>query len=289
MIDRFLYLIGEGFRSLWRARLSAIASILAIGVSMSLVGLGIIMGENFSDLIQLARSQYTLEVFFQPLLADSEASRIVREIAEIPDVRSATLITKQEAAEIFEQEFGENIFDLLQENPLPPGCVVRLRREGKEEVNVEPIISQIRALEHVDEVRYRGGLISTIEKYYQGFFTLVTGLAIAVLFGTVILISNTIRLTIYSRKDLIETLKLVGATNRFIRFPFMVEGIIEGILGALLAGVVAYGCVQGANYFLSLFTKYRLAWDTRVVILLVCVVVLFSIVGSRRSVRKFLR
>ena len=288
MIDRFIYLVGEGFRSLWRARLSAFSSILAIGVAMSLVGFGVILGENFTDLIHLARSQYKLEVFFQPFISDSEASLLVEEIANIPDVRSADLVTKQEAAEIFEREFGENIFDLLQENPLPPGCVIGLRREGMEELDVEEIIKQIRVIEHVDEVRYQGSLISTIEKYYQGFFTIVTGLAIAVLMGTVILISNTIRLTIYSRKDLIRTLKLVGATNRFIRFPFMVEGIIEGILGALLASGVAYGCIQGANYFLSLFTKYRLVWDIRIVVLLVFVVVIFSVIGSRRAVRKFL-
>lgn len=289
MIDKFLYLIGEGFRSLWRARLSAVASITAIGVAMSLVGFGMILGENFTDLIRLARSQYRLEVFFQPLLSDSEASLIVNEIAKIPNVRSATLITKQEAAEIFEQEFGENIFELLPENPLPPSSVVRLRREGKEELEVEPIIKKIRAINHVDEIRYRGGLISMIERYYRGFFTLVTGIAVVVLIGTVILISNTIRLTIYSRKDLIETLKLVGATDRFIRFPFMIEGIIEGILGALFAGSMAYGYVLGANYFLSLFTKYRLDWDTRIVGLLILVVAVFSVIGSRRSVRKFLR
>lgn len=288
MIDKFLYLIAEGFRSLWRARFSAIASITAIGIAMSLVGFGVILGENFTDLIRLARSQYKLEVFFQPLVTDTEASRIVNEIAKISDVRSATLITRQEAAEIFEREFGENIFDLLQENPLPPSCVVRLRKEGKKELEVEAIISKIRSIEHVDEIRYQGGLISMIERYYQGFFTLVTGLAVVVLIGTVVLISNTIRLTIYSRKDLIKTLRLVGATNHFIRFPFMVEGIIEGILGALLAGAVAYGGVQGANYFLSLFTKYRLEWDSRIVVLLIVVVVVFSVIGSRRSVRKFL-
>lgn len=289
MIDKFLYLVAEGLRSLWRARLSAFASIMAIGIAMSLVGFGAVLGENFADLIRLARSQYKLEVFFYPLITDSEAARIVDDIARIPGVRSATLVTKQEAADIFEKEFGENIFELLDDNPLPASCVVRLRREGREVLDIEPMIAQIRGLEHVDEVRYHGRLISRIERYYQGFYVLVTGLAIAVLLGTVILISNTIRLTIYSRKDMIRTLKLVGATNRFVRFPFMVEGVIEGVLGALLATGVAFGCVQGANYFLSLFTQYRVKWDPRIVGFFILVAVIFSIVGSRRAVRKFLK
>ncbi|MEE9166063.1 MAG: permease-like cell division protein FtsX [Candidatus Neomarinimicrobiota bacterium] len=289
MTDKFLYLIAEGFRSLWRAKLSAFASITAIGVAMSLVGFGAILGESFSNLIHIARSQYKLEVFFHPLITDSEASSVVVEIGKIPGVRSATLVTKQEAAEIFERQFGENIFELLEENPLPSSCAVTLIQEGRQPLDVSPIVSRMQALGHVDEVRYQGGVISTIERYYEGFFALITGLAVIVLIGTVILISNTIRLTIYSRKDLIETLRLVGATNRFIRFPFLVEGVIEGVLGALLAGAVTYGFVRGANYFLSLFTKQRLAWDIRIVALLVCVVVVFSVAGSGRAVRKFLR
>lgn len=289
MIDKFLYLVAEGFRSLWRARLSAFASITAIGVAMSLVGFGAILGENFSQLIRVARSQYKLEVFFRPLITDSEASRITSEIANIPGVKFSTLVTKQEAAKIFEEQFGEKIFDLLDENPLPSSCVVGLEKEGRKALDVESIISRIEGFDQVDEVRYRGGLIATIERYYEGFFTLVTGLAVLVLMATVILVSNTIRLTIYSRKDLIETLRLVGATNRFIRFPFLVEGVIEGVLGALFASAATYGFVHVSNYFLSLFTRHRLEWDGRIVGLLISVVVIFSVLGSGRAVRKFLR
>ena len=288
MIDKILYLIAEGFRSLWRARLTAAASITAIGVSMSFVGFGVVIGQNFSDLIEFARSQYRFEVFFSPLMSDSEAELIVKNIRKIERVKSARLITKLEAAEIFESEFGEDIYDLLQENPLPASCVVKLEEEGEERLRVEPIIRRIRSMQDVTDVRYQGRIISLVERYYQGFFSLVTALAVVVLLGTVLLISNTIRLTIYSRRDLIRILKLVGATNRFIRFPFLVEGVIEGILGALLACVVTYGFVRGGNYFLSLFMSYRLIWDMKVVAILVVVVVFFAIAGSMRSVRKFL-
>jgi|TARA_Y100000310_G_scaffold191412_2_gene191388 cell division transport system permease protein len=288
VIDKILYLIAEGFRSLWRARLTAVASITAIGVSMSFVGFGAIIGQNFSDLIEFARSQYRFEVFFSPLISDSEAKKTVDNIMEIERVKSARLITKQEASEIFESEFGENIYDLLQENPLPASCVVKLEEEGEERLRVSPIIRQIRAMPDVSDVRYQGRIISLVEQYYQGFFAVVTALAVVVLLGTVLLISNTIRLTIYSRRDLIRILKLVGATDRFIRFPFLVEGIIEGVLGAFLASAVAYGFVHAGNYFLSLFVRYRLMWDMKIVAILVVVVVFFAIAGSLRSVRKFL-
>lgn len=282
------YLIGEGFRSLWRARLSAFASITAIGVALSFVGFGSLVGKNFSQVIELARSRYRLEVFFSPLLTDGEAAEVTEQIGKIPGVKSATLVTKQEAAEIFEREFGENIFDLLNENPLPPSSVVRIEEKGELPLDVTAIIDQIRALDSVEDIRYEGRLISIIERYTRGLFVLVTGLAVLVLLGTVILVYNTIRLSIYSRKDLIRIFKLVGATHRFIRFPFIVEGVLEGILGALVASGLVYGFVEGSNYLLSLFTRYRLTWDMRVVGLMMAVVVVFSVLGSTRAVRKFL-
>jgi cell division transport system permease protein len=286
--DQFIYLLFEGFRNLWRAKLPAFASIIAIGIATSFIGFGALVTQDLSKLREYARSQYRLEVFFSPIISDSEANQLVQQINEISGVRSTRLVTKQEAAEIFEKEFGENIFELLRENPLPSSCVVNLESKSKEMLDVRPIIERIKAIDHVDDVRYHGRLISTIEKYYQGFFTIITSVSVIVLLGTIILISNTIRLTIYSRQDLIRTLKLVGATNRFIRFPFMIEGVLEGLFGALFACAIIYGFVEATNYFLSLFSRYRVHWDLQIISSMIIIFVLLSAFGSIRAVRKFL-
>lgn len=289
MIDRFLYLLSEGIRSLWRAKTTAIATISAIGIAASFVVFSAIVGENLSGVIQIARGQYEFQVFFGQDVSDVRAAELVEEIADMEGISAASLITKAEAADIFQREFGENIYDLLQENPLPPASVVKLDEETEGQLDINPIVNRISSMPEVDEVRYQGRLISMIERYYQGFFAVVTALAVAILFGTVVLIANTIRLSIYARRDLIRTLKLVGATDRFVRFPFVVEGIMEGLLGSLVAAAVSYGFVEGSNYFLSLFTHYRLSWEPKVVLLLVGVIVLFSLLGSFRAVRKFLK
>ena len=288
MIDRFLYLVSEGIRSLWRTKTTALATISAIGIAASFVVFSAVVGENISGIIQIARGQYEFQVFFSKDVDNIRAAELVDQISAIEGIMSASLITKEEAADIFQREFGENIFDLLEENPLPPGSVLKLQQPKNRKIEVNPIIKQIELVEGVDEVRYQGRLISLIERYYEGFFAAVTALAAAILFGTVILISNTIRLSIYARRDLIRILKLVGATDRFVRFPFMIEGILEGFFGSLLAAAVSYGFVEGSNYFLSLFTQYRLVWQFQVVALLVGVIVFFSFVGSMRAVRKFL-
>ena len=288
MIDRFLYLVSEGIRSLWRTKTTALATISAIGIAASFVVFSAVVGENISGIIQIARGQYEFQVFFSEDVDNIRAAELVDQIGAIEGIKFASLITKEEAADIFQREFGENIFDLLEENPLPPGSVLKLRQPKDGRIDVNPIIKQIELVEGVDEVRYQERLISLIERYYEGFFAAVTALAAAILFGTVILISNTIRLSIYARRDLIRILKLVGATDRFVRFPFMIEGILEGFFGSLVAAAVSYGFVEGSNYFLSLFTQYRLVWQFQVVALLVGVIVFFSFVGSMRAVRKFL-
>ena len=288
MIDRFLYLVSEGIRSLWRTKTTALATISVIGIAASFVVFSAVVGENISGIIQIARGQYEFQVFFSKDVDNIRAAELVDQIGAIEGIKSASLITKEEAADIFQREFGENIFDLLEKNPLPPGSVLKLQQPKDGRIDVNPIIKQIELVEDVDEVRYQGRLISLIERYYEGFFAAVTALAAAILFGTVILISNTIRLSIYARRDLIRILKLVGATDRFVRFPFMIEGILEGFFGSLLAAAVSYGFVEGSNYFLSLFTQYRLVWQFQIVALLVGVIVFFSFVGSMRAVRKFL-
>ncbi|MCH8012333.1 MAG: ABC transporter permease [Candidatus Marinimicrobia bacterium] len=289
MMETFLYLIAEGFKNLWREKLSVFASIFAIAIAMSFVVFGGITGQDFSRIIKVARSQYELQVFFSPMISDSEASRHVDEIIKIRGVKSANLVTKQEAAEIFEREFGENLFDLLRENPLPSSCVVKFDENVKKKFDVHPIVNQIKMIKDVEEVRYQGRLITIIERYYQGFFTIVTGIFVIILLGTMILIFNTIRLTIYSRRDLIRALKLVGATNRFVRFPFMVEGMIEGFIAAMLAGSFAYGFIRVSNYFLAVFTRYKIHWDWQVMWQFVGLMVLFSLIASRQAVRKFLK
>jgi len=288
MIDRFLYLVSEGIRSLWRTKTTALATISAIGIAASFVVFSAVVGENISGIIQIARGQYEFQVFFSEDVDNIRAAELVDQIGAIEGIKFASLITKEEAADIFQREFGENIFDLLEENPLPPGSVLKLQQPKDGRIDVNPIIKQIELVEGVDEVRYQGRLISLIERYYEGFFAAVTALAAAILFGTVILISNTIRLSIYARRDLIRILKLVGATDRFVRFPFMIEGILEGFFGSLIAATVSYSFVEGSNYFLSLFTQYRLVWQFQIVALLVGVIVFFSFVGSMRAVRKFL-
>jgi len=287
-VDKFIYLLMEGYRSLWRAKLSTFSSIVTIGVTLSFVGFGAMATSNLARLANESRTDYAIEVFFTQLTTDSEAQEIMNEIISMDRVREGVLITKQEAAEIFQKEFGENIYDLLDDNPLPTSCEIKLEESGLESAEIEPVVKAIEAMDRVEKVSYPAKAITLIENYFQGMLSIVALISMAILMGTTVLVSNTIRLTIFSRKDLIRILKLVGATDRFVKIPFIIEGIIVGIAGGVLSSLLTYLFIRTANSFLMLFTPYQLIWDWRVIILLILVVALFSILGSRKAVKKLL-
>ena len=148
MIDRFLYLVSEGFRSLWRTKTTALATISAIGIATSFVVFTALVGENLSSIINLARGQYEFQIFFNDDIDNLQATQITGEIADLEGIRAVSLIKKEDAAEIFKREFGEDIFDLLNYNPLPTGCVVNLNEPTEGRLYIDPIIKEIKSIKN---------------------------------------------------------------------------------------------------------------------------------------------
>ena len=220
MIDRVLYLFSEGIRGVLRTKITAIATIITIGITSSFVMITAQFGENISKFVEIVRDQYELQIFFKENVDEIKALEIINELNAFEEINSTRLITKDQAAKIFEDEFGENIFDVLDYNPLPYGSIVEISPRNDNSFNISLLSGKILNNDGVDEVRYQGRLISLVERYYRFFYIFLTLISCLILFATIILISNTIRLTIFARKDLIKVLKLSGATNNFIKLPF---------------------------------------------------------------------
>ena len=288
MIDRILYLLSEGIRGLLRTKITAIATIITIGITSSFVMISAQFGENLSQFVDIVRNQYELQIFFKENVDETKALNIISKLNELEEINSSRLITKDEAAKIFENEFEKNIFDILNYNPLPYGSVVEISPDKNNSIDVNLLSKKILNIDGVDEVRFQGKLISVIERYYRFFFIFLTITSSLILFATIILISNTIRLTIYARKDLIKVLKLAGATNNFIKVPFLLEGIFEGILGSIIASLISFSTFELVNYFLSNFSNYTLDWSFQLNLILFFTIIFFSWIGSIRAVKKFL-
>ena len=288
MTDKISFLFIEGFRNLWRHKLTAFTSIFSVFLSLLLVGILFIIGQNSHYPIEYFRSKYKIEVFFENNISNVSESEIIKNIRDFPEVRSVTPISKKDAVRIFKNQFGEDVIEMLGYNPLPSSAVVNILKEGFEKINIAPLIEKINSINGVDSVHYQGRLINRIEKIYQLFLQGLKIAIVLIIIFSIIIISNTIKLTIYSRKDLIKTLNLIGATKIFIKVPFILEGILQSFIGAVLAVSLIFGLMKLGNNYLTQVSSIEIIWNFYFGIILFVLSIVIGLIGSYRAVSKFL-
>jgi len=288
MTDKISFLFIEGFRNLWRHKLTAFTSIFSVFLALLLVGILFIIGQNSHYPIEYFRSKYKIEVFFENNILNVGESEIIKNIRNFPEVRSVTPISKKDAVRIFKNQFGEDVIEMLGYNPLPSSAVVNIIKEGFEKINIAPLIEKINSINGVDSVHYQGRLINRIEKIYQLFLQGLKIAIVLIIIFSIIIISNTIKLTIYSRKDLIKTLDLIGATKFFIKVPFIFEGILQSFIGAVLAVSLIFGLMKLGNNYLTQVSSIEIIWNFYFGIILFTLSILIGFIGSYRAVSKFL-
>tara|TARA_B100001142_G_scaffold274224_1_gene282074 strand:+ start:66 stop:935 length:870 start_codon:yes stop_codon:yes gene_type:complete len=289
-MDKIIFLLSEGLKNLWRHKLTAFTAVFSIFLTLSLAGSIMVVSDNTGKIIEYLRDKYKIEVFFKQNISNERIEEVVKEFKLINGVRSTTIITKIDAKKIFKSQFGENVLDIVGYNPLPASCVINLVKDQKNKLNIRPIIDRLRKFSEVDEVNYQGRLINRIESSYQAFVKISAILLIIVLIISVLIISNTVRLTIYAKKELIKSFQLVGATRAFIKAPFILEGIFHGLIGALVATVLLYTTIKfGSDLLLSViglkidFSFFNLLF------ILSSLGIIISYFASSRAISKFLK
>ena len=289
-MDKFIFLLSEGIKNLWRNKLTSFSAIFSIFLTLVIAGSLVIISQNTNKVIEYLRDKYKIEVFFKDNVPIQKVEEVVASFNQIKGVRSTTLITKNDAEKIFKSQFGEDIMNLVGYNPLPVSCVVNIVKDDINKINISPIINKLKSYVEVDEVNYQGRIIFQIESYYQKFVRIMSLILVTVIFITIFTISNTVRLTIYSREKLIESLQLIGATRAFIKAPFIIEGILHGFIGTILASALLVGgLIFGNDIIISLFSV-KIEYDIKLLILLLGGISFFvSIIGGSRAVSKFLK
>ena len=291
MINKFFYLVTEGVKNIWRHKMTAFTAIFSLFISLYIVGLFAVSGNNTNKILQYLRSKYKIEVFFKQGVSNEEAVGLIHKIKKINGIRNATIIEKEDAVRIFKDQFGEDIIDVLGYNPLPVSAVINLERNKKQTINVKPIITSIRKINQVEEIKYQGNLISKIERNFKKVTDQIPYISGGILFIAILIIYNTIKLSIYSRKELIKTLQLIGASRLFVKLPFIIEGVILGVISSLLLFPSLLVTVKGANYFISNFTSInmKLVFDPSIWLSLTLMIILITFIGSYRAASSFLK
>ena len=289
-MDKFSFLIAEGFKNIFRHKLTSFATIFSVFLTLYIVVFLILANQNTNKIIEYLRAKYKIEVFFKEGFTDDELNNAINQIGSIKGVRSTTLISKKDAEKIFKSQFGEDIFDLVGFNPLPASCVVNVEKDGIEKLEIMPIIKRLEMLPVVDEIKYQSGLISRIESYYERFSQIAILCFILSLAISIFVISNTIRLTIFSRKNLIESFQLIGATRSFVRFPFIVEGLFHGFFGSMLSAIALYFLIDYGNTVIDDIISFKINFDPYLLsATLIFIGIMISTIGSIRATSKYIK
>ena len=285
-MDKFLYLISEGLKNVWRHKMTTFTAVFSLFLALYFVGLLATAGENTKSILQYLRSKYKIEVFFKQNIDLKVAKEVSDLILEIKGVRSSTVINKEDAVRIFKDQFGEDILGILGYNPLPISAVVNLKRNSEEVLDATPIVNKIKKMDGVEEVRYQGHLIKKIERTYARVMKIFPWVALVFISVAVLVIYNTVKLSIFSRKDLINSLKLIGATRLFIQMPFIFEGLIDGIIATIVSFPLIIGTINGANYVINNFTSWNVELTIAPVLFLWLTLLsgIISVLGSYRAV-----
>lgn len=232
------YVLREGVAGIRRARLAAITSTFSLFIAVFLMGMLLRVGANAWDVAQTLRQQVEVELFLAQD-TDRERQQIERLLGDSDLVQEVHYISKDSAAVIFREEFGYGGESLATLDFLPASFRVTL--EPEIDINVvEEWVAQVSRWDGVDEVVFNQALLQMLESRIETLALAGGALALLITLAAIILVFNTIRLTIYAKRDLIRAMKLVGATHGLIRRPFLVEGMLQGLVGAALASISVY-------------------------------------------------
>tara|TARA_Y100000748_G_scaffold280867_1_gene260121 strand:+ start:54 stop:923 length:870 start_codon:yes stop_codon:yes gene_type:complete len=289
-MNKLVFILAEGFKNVWRHKSSAVSSIFSIYLTLIVSGSLLIVSQNTNKLIEYLRDKYKIEVFFKDGVTEKRVSELVEDFNKINGINSITIISKKDAERIFKSQFGDDILGILGYNPLPISCVINLKKDWPTRIDIKPIISALRKYREVDEINHQGKLITRIENYYENFLKIMVVLVSVTLVIAVFIISNTVRLTVLSKKELIRSLQLVGATKWFVKGPFIIEGLVHGLIATVLSVYTIVGVLNFSKYFIYDLTKFDIFYDQYFIFqVLLSLSLLVGFIGSNRAISRFLK
>ena len=293
---RFSFFLREALGSIKRNWVMTMAAVMTVFISTAILGAVLVTDRNLDRGATSLKDRVTIEVFIKDDAGPEGQQALEQKIAAMPEVKSFTYISKDEALDRFEKKFGSRIVQNLPTNPLPASFEIQVKDAEQVDMVAERFFDD-QYVDHspgtTDGVQYAAatvrkmlGTLNLVEKVMWGV-TAVFGLA------AVLLISTTVRLSIFARRREIEIMRLVGATNWFIRWPFVLEGFMTGLVGAVLAALA----VWGSNWTLFNWIKSTGLGIVTIEIypplnLLAVLVVLGAVLGSVGSIfamRRYLR
>ncbi|NCD08373.1 MAG: ABC transporter permease [Negativicutes bacterium] len=287
------YFVRETFKSIRRNQFMSLASVSTVALSLLVLGIFMVMVFNTNHIAKFLETQVQISVYMSDSASKETLTATDKTLKALPGVTSVKAITKDEALERFKERLGgqTNLLDFIgEENPFPYSFEVHVDKPER----ISELAPKIDELEGVETAKFGQDVVENIFKLTKimriGGILLVLLLAMATLF----IIVNTIRITVFARRREVTIMKYVGATDWFIRWPFLLEGMFLGFSGALVAAFVitqAYGAILSSVHATLAFFPLLPAWPLLLYINITLIVIGTAIgaAGSSISLRKFLK
>ena len=247
------YFLSEGFRNVFKNKKSTFSCLGVMCATMLIFGLFLVIGENINAFVKSVADAQGIMVYLKTGATDEEIEQVGKDILQIDGVRDAKYISNTEGLESMRDTLGDKMVEgYTEENILPASYEVTLT-DLELSSDVQDSLKQI---PNVDDIRSSNIIIEQIIRLAKGIKIVTWVILVLLIIISTAIISNTIKLTVHARRKEISIMKYVGATNSFIRWPFLVEGVIIGVIaGAISVGIIglAYtyivGQISGTSFF----------------------------------------
>lgn len=243
------YLTREGFRNIWVNRLLTLATVFVLVSCLVIVGSGTLIYLNITKALDVIGAQNVIMVFIEDGSSQEQMDALKAQLLELDNVSDVEFVANEDAFERQKAEYGEKavLLEGLTADILPDAYKVTV----KDLEQFDATADTIKSLEYVLQIRENSELAGKIASIRNAVSYVCIGVVAILFFVSLFIVSNTIRITIYNRRLEISIMKAVGATNMFIRWPFIVEGMLLGVFSAVIALAVEYGLYSVACIWLS--------------------------------------
>jgi cell division transport system permease protein len=286
------YFFREALTSMYRNRLLSIATVSTMAISTLFLGVAVLMIVNASSFMNRLESDIQIVAFLDDSLSKTQVAAIQNQIQALDGVQAVVFVSKDQALAQMDEKFAAENYDLgktLGKNPLPDSYEVKAQKPE----DVPMLAGKIGTIKGVYKVTYGQDVVEKLFQVTKWVRYLSAGLMALLTVGAVFLIATTIRMAIFARRKEIYLMKLIGATDWFVRWPFFIEGIILGLAGAIIA-IVALGVgytslvsnLRTALFFIPLVQKQSLL--TNLYLSLLAAGALLGVAGTYISLNRFL-
>lgn len=287
--------MASGENRLIRRRLAGawLSTVVSISLVLLLVGVAGLLVANARSVSDYFKENMQVSVLMKQEVGDDEAMEYVSDLDAKPFIKSTTFVSREQGAKEMTDLLGEDFLNVFEAAPIPVSVDVTLKADYVSSDSLEVVKNEIMKSPLVDEVVYQQSLVDKLNTNLRKISMVLGVFIVLLLFISFVLINNTVRLNVFSRRFTIHTMRLVGATKSFIRAPFLVQAVFQGLFSALLATLMLVGILFFVrSEFAQLFEVFRL--DMLLIVIgveilagvLICVVSTALVVGRLVSLSK---